>query len=155
MGLIRAVALNVIKSLVPLNLPGSEVIHYLQQMNLGYRRIDMLTDIRTAFDRVKYETQITALKPDSIVPEAWMNTEELGAPYNYRVHLKVTNFDEASGEYITEHKFMFEDDLKSVSDYESDFPDYSVGTSDPAGIQFEGAQVVGVTKNMRAEPAPF
>jgi len=155
MGLIRAVALNVIKSLVPLNLPGSGVIHYLQQMNLTYRKTTMLKDINIAHDRVKYESRVTKLKPDSKVPEAWMNTEELGAPYNYRVHLKVTNFDEASGEYITEHKFMFEDDLKSVSDYESDFPDYSVGTSDPAGIQFEGAQVVGVTKNMRAEPAPF
>jgi len=155
MPLIRAVALNVIKSLVPLNLPGAEVVRMLQQLHITYKRTTMLADIRVAFDRVKYESRITALKPDAVIPDAWMNTEDMGAPYNYRVHLKVTNFDEASGEYITEHKYMFEDDLKSVGDYADDFPDYSAGTSDPEGVQYAGAQVVGVTKNMRVEPAPF
>jgi len=155
MPLIRSVALNVIKSLVPLNLPGAEVIHYLQQMNLGYRRIDMLKDIRTAFDRVKYETQITKLKPDSMVPEAWMNTEKLGAPYNYRVHLKVEYYDEANDAYVTGHRFMFENDLKSVGEYEGDYPDYATAVSTPEEFSYVGSQVVGVTKNMRAEPVPF
>jgi len=155
MSLIRSVALNVIKSLVPLNLPGSEVIHYLQQMNLGYRRIDMLSDIRTAFDRVKYESQIAALKPDSVIPDHWMNTEKLGAPYKYRVHLKVEYYDEANDAYITGHRFMFEDDLKSVGDYEGDYPDYATATATPEDFKYVGSQVVGVTKNMTSEPAPF
>jgi len=155
MPLIRAVALNVIKSLVPLGLPGAEVIHYLQQLNIAYRRTDMLADIRTAFDRVKYESRITALKPDSIVPDKWMNTEQLGSPYNYRVHLKVEYFDEARQGYVTAHRYMFEDDLKSVSEYEGDYPDYSSATSAPEGIQYEGAQVVGITKNMSPGEVPF
>lgn len=155
MGLIRAVALNVIKSLVPLDLPGAQVIHHLQQLNLTYRRIDMLSDIRTAFDRVKYESQITALKPDAVVPDKWMNSEELGSPYNYRVHLKVEYYDEANQVYASAHRFMFEDDLKSVSDYANDYPDYSSATSAPEDIQYIGAQVVGITRNMRPGDAPF
>jgi len=155
MGLIRAVALNVIKSLVPLNLPGSQVIHYLQQLNLSYRRIDMLSDIRTAFDRVKYESQIAALKPDAIVPEAWMNTEKLGSPYNYRVHLKVEYYDESTQGVITAHRYMFEDDLKSIEDYEGDYPDYATATATPEEFQYLGSQVVGITKNMQPGEAPF
>jgi len=155
MPLIRAVALNVIKSLVPLNLPGAQVIHHLQQLNLTYRRTEMLADIRTAFDRVKYESQIAALKPGSKVPEAWMNSEKLGAPYNYRVHLKVTYYDESSQSEITSHRYMFEDDYKSIDDYEGDYPDYATATSTPEDFQYLGSQVVGVTRNMREGEAPF
>ena len=155
MPLIRAVALNVIKSLVPLNLPGAQVIHHLQQLNIAYRRTDMLADIRTAFDRVKYESQIAKLKPGSKVPEAWMNTEKLGAPYNYRVHLKVEYYDEANDAYVTGHRFMFEDDYKTNDDYQGDYPDYATAAATPEEFKYVGSQVVGITKNMAPGEAPF
>jgi len=150
MPLIRSVALDVIKSLVPLNLPGSAVIHYLQMMNLGYRRIDMLADIRKAFDRVKYEDQITHLSPGSVVPDSWMSTEKLGEPYNYRVHMKVTYYDPDTQTFSTEHRFMFADELKPVGEYVEDFPDYAMSKDYVQEKSFEGAVVVGVTKNERA-----
>jgi len=155
MGLIRAVALNVIKSLVPLQLPGAKVIHYLQQMNLTYRRTTMLYDIRAAHGRVKYETQIRKLKPGAKVPDAWKNTEKLGAPYNYRVHMEVEYYDESSQQIVKADRFMFEDEDKTLEEYENDYPDYSGATSDPEGIQYLGSTVVGVTKNMRPGEAPF
>jgi len=155
MPLIRAVALNVIKALVPLNLPGAQIIHHLQQLNVAYRRTDMLADIRTAFDRVKYETQVTALKPTSKVPEAWMNTEKLGEPYNYRVHMKVNYYNPVDDSYSVEHRYMFADDYDAVGDYVEQFPDYALSKEYVQEKEFQGASVVGVTKNMREEPAPF
>lgn len=147
MSLIRAVALNVIKSLVPLNLPGSQILHHLQQLNLTYRRTDMLFDIRKVMDRVKYETQITALRPDQTVPESWMSTEKLGEPYNYRVHMKVDYYDPDTGEYTTGHRFMFADDIKTVGEYVEDFPDYAMSKDYVQDQDFAGASVVGITKN--------
>ena len=155
MPLIRSVALNVIKSLVPLNLPGSEVLRSLNALNLTYRRQDMLADIRKAFGRVKYESQITALKPGQFVPEGWMDTEKLGSPYNYRVHLKVDYYDELTDETITTHRYMFEDEYKSVDEYAGDYPDYATATATPETFKYVSSQVVGVTKNMREAPAPF
>jgi hypothetical protein len=154
MPLIRAVALNIIKSLVPLNLPGSAIISHLQQLGMTYRRTDMLFDIRKAFDRVKYETQITRLSSNSVVPDSWMNSEKLGEPYNYRVHLKVDYYDPDTGEYSTEHRFMFADDIKSVGEYVEDFPDYAMSKDYVQDKSFEGASVVGITKNER-EGVPF
>lgn len=154
MPLARAIALNIIKSFVPLNLPGSAIIHYLQQMNVAYRRTDMLADIRTAFDRVKYETQVTRLGADQVVPRAWMNTEKLGEPYNYRVHLKVDYYDPDTQAYTTEHRFMFADDVKSVGEYVGEFPDYAMSKDYVQERDFAGAQVVGVTRN-ETEGVPF
>jgi len=154
MPLIRAVALNIIKSLVPLNLPGSAIISHLQQLGMTYRRTDMLFDIRKAFDRVKYESQITRLSSDKVVPDSWMNSEKLGEPYNYRVHLKVDYYDPDTGEYSTEHRFMFADDIKSVGEYVEDFPDYAMSKDYVQDKSFEGASVVGITKNER-EGVPF
>jgi len=154
MPLIRAVALNVIKSLVPLNLPGSQILHHLQQLNLTYRRTEMLSDIRTAFGRVKYETQVTALSSDKKVPETWMNREKLNEPYNYRVHLKVDYYDPDTDTYSTEHRFMFADDDKAVGEYIEDFPDYAMSKDYVQERDFAGARVVGITKNT-FEEAPF
>lgn len=147
MGLIRAVALNVIKSMVPLNLPGSAILHHLQQLNLTYRRTDMLFDVRKIMDRVKYESQITALRPDQTVPGSWMSTEKLGEPFNYRVHLKVDYYDPDTGEYTTNHRFMFADDIKTVGEYVEDFPDYAMSKDYVQEQDFAGASVVGITKN--------
>jgi len=154
MPLARAIALNIIKSFVPLNLPGSQIIHYLQELNVAYRRTDMLSDIRTAFDRVKYETQVTGLRADQAVPEAWMNKEDIAAPYNYRVHLKVDYYDPLEGTYTTEHRYMFADDYAPVGDYVEEFPDYALSKDYVQEKEFAGARVVGVTKNMR-EGVPF
>jgi len=154
MSLARAIALNIIKSFVPLNIPGSQIIHYLQELNVTYRRTEMLTDIRTAFDRVKYETQVTALRPDQPVPEAWMSKEEIAAPYNYRVHLKVDYYDPMTDTYDTEHRYMFADEYSAVGDYVEEFPDYAMSKDYVQEKEFAGATVVGVTKNMR-EGVPF
>jgi len=115
----------------------------------------MLADIRTAFDRVKYESRVTKLADDAKVPEAWMNTEKLGEPYNYRVHLKVDYYNPETYEYSTEHRYMFADDYNAVGDYVEEFPDYAMNKGYEQVKEFQGASVVGVTQNMREEPAPF
>ena len=149
MPLARAIALNIIKSFVPLNLPGSVIIHYLQELNVAYRRTDMLADIRTAFDRIKYETRVTALRPDQAVPEKWMNREEIAAPYRYRVHLKVDYYDPEHDITTTEHRFMFSDERSPVGDYVNEFPDYALSKDYVQEKEFVGASVVGVTMNTR------
>lgn len=154
MPLARSVALNIIKSFVPLNLPPHRIISYLTELGVTYRRQEMLSDIRTAFDRVKYETQIASLRPDQKVPEGWMNKEDMLAPYNYRVHLKVDYLDPETGIIDTEHRYMFADDYTGVGDYVEQFPDYALSTESPPGKEFQGAHVVGVTKNIR-EGVPF
>uniref|UniRef100_A0A6H1ZUP6 Uncharacterized protein n=1 Tax=viral metagenome TaxID=1070528 RepID=A0A6H1ZUP6_9ZZZZ len=154
MSLARSIALNIIKSFVPLNLPGTKIISYLTELGVTYRRTEMLADIRTAFDRVKYETQVTALSPDQKVPEAWMNKEDIAAPYTYRVHLKVDYYDPVADSYSTEHRYMFSDDYAAVGDYVEEFPDYAMSKDYVQEKEFTGAQVVGITQNTRGE-VPF
>lgn len=155
MPLIRAVALNVIKSLVPLNLPGSQVIRYLQQLNLTYRRTEMLADIRTAFDRIRYEAQVTKLRSDQKVPASWMNREEMTTPYKYRVQMKVDYYDPDTQVSSTEHRYMFADDYSTVGDYAEQFPDYAASKDYTQDRDYVGVTVVGVTVNMRAGAVSF
>lgn len=150
MALARAVALNIIKSFVPLGLPGSRIIHYLQELNVAYRRTDMLADIRRAYGRIKYETQVTGLRGDQRVPEAWMSREEFAAPYKYRVHLKVDYYYKDTNTIETEDRYMFSDDYARVDDYVDEFPDYAISTDSPPGKDFQGAKVIGVTENISA-----
>ncbi len=154
MPLARAIALNIIKSFVPLNLPGSAIIHYLQELNVAYRRVDMLADIRAAYGRIKYETQVAGLRSDQVVHEGWMSREEMAAPYNYRVHLKVDYYDPDTDTYSTEHRYMFADEASSVGDYAEQFPDYAMSKEYVQDRDYVGVSVIGVTKNMR-EGVPF
>ncbi len=149
MSLARSIALNIIKSFVPLNVPGSQIIHYLQELNVAYRRTDMLADIRTAYGRIKYETQVGNLNPDQVVPESWMSREVINAPYNYRVTLKVDYYDPTTDLYSTETRSMFSDEYKPVGQYIDDFPDYALSKDYEQVKEFQGARVVGVTMNTR------
>ena len=153
MSLARSIALNVIKSFVPLNIPGSEIIGYLKTLGVSYRRTDMLTDIRVAYGRVKYETNISNLRSDQTVPVAWMSREEINAPYNYRVTLKVNYYDPVNDVYTTEQRSMFADEYKSVGNYVNDFPDYALSKDYVQEKEFQGASVVGVTINTKGGAA--
>jgi len=149
MPLIRAVALNIIKSMVPLNLPGSQIISYLKELNISYRRTDMLFDIRKAFDRVKYETRIAALKAGQRVPESWMNKEALKQPYNYLVHFKVDIYDPDTETYSTVHRYMYDNENLPVGEFADKFPDYAFEEGSPSEYDYGAITVVGVTKNER------
>jgi len=155
MPLARAIALNIIKSMVPLNLPGAKIISTLQQLGVTYRRTAMLEDIRIASGRIKYETQVSNLSDNNVVPENWMSHETLGKPYDYKVHFKVDYYNNVTGEYSTEHRFMFSDDLKKVGDYKNDFPDYAMLTESDETNEYMGSSVIGVTKNMTPGEVPF
>lgn len=155
MGIIRAVAVNVIKSVVPLGWSSTAVVGHLKHMGLGYHNTTMLADVRKAFGRVKYESQIRALKPGSKVPDAWMDTDKLGAPFNYRVHLKVEYYDEETGTYDTGDRFMFQNENKPVDEFEGVYPDYATAVATPESFKYVGSTVVGVTKNERPGEVPF
>lgn len=155
MPLARAIVLNIIKSMVPLNLPGSQIISVLQHLNVAYRRTEMLNDIRLASGRIKYETQVTGLSSNQVVPEAWMSKEVLGKPYTYKVHFKVDYYDTDTKEYTSEDRYMFSDDKKSVGDYASDLPDYADSKGYETTKEYMGIKVIGVTKNMTPGEVPI
>jgi len=107
----------------------------------------MLEDIRIAAGRIKYESQVSSLSVNQVVPDAWMSTETVGEPYNYRVHFKVDYYDTINGQYVTEDRYMFSDDKKKVGDYSEDFPDYALNTDSSPDYEYMGSRVIGVTKN--------
>jgi hypothetical protein len=147
MSLIRSAALNVIKSIIPLNLPSSQIISVLINFGLSYNRQSMLEDIRTANGRVKYQSQIENLSSNQVVPESWMTSEKLGAPYEYRVHFKVSYYDNETAEYVNTYRYMFSDDYASVGNWEDQYPGYSDPSNYSPGYEFMGAKVMGVAKN--------
>jgi len=147
MPLARSIALNIIKGLVPLNLPGSQVIHYLQELHVTYQRTQMLADIRTAFDRIKYEPQVTALAGDRKIPTAWMSSEEFSSPFRYRVSLKVEYYNNATDEYKTEHRYMFSDEYLSRDDWADCFPEYAINADTYEEREIVGVSTIGVTRN--------
>jgi hypothetical protein len=124
MGLIRSAALSVIKSFVPLNLPYNSIISTLSRMGLTYRRTDMLADIRSAYGRSKYQTQIERLTGNQYVPEDWMYNEKLGAPYNYRIQFRMQYYDPETGQVMETYRHMFHDDYLKNQDYINEFPYY-------------------------------
>lgn len=147
MGLIRSIALNYIKSQAGLNIPGSTIIEGLARQGLTYRRTDMLTDIRQAEGRVKYQTQIEKLTGNQLVPNAWMTNEKLGAPYDYRVQFKVTYYDPATDQLISTYRHMFTDTYVNKAGWMSDFPTYAEQTGSTPDWEFYSIEVSGVAKN--------
>jgi len=149
MPLARSVGQAILKSLVPFNLPGWQMVQIVRQAGYGYHYQTMLGDIREYTGRFKYEPQVTGLGSNQVITESWMNRVEMSGPYRYKVWADVSYYDPASGDYITDVRSMYTDDLKKVGDYQRDFGDVLESAGCRCDMEFMSVKVRGMDLNTR------
>ena len=128
MALARAIGQAIFKSLAPEGLPAGAMIKMAQKMGGGYRRTDMLADIRKYTGRIKYEAPIRAMGGNNAVPRGWMVETDLNEPgANYRVFGKAQFYDWNTGTEFEQTVSFYHTDLMKKDDYARDFNDYFRG----------------------------
>jgi hypothetical protein len=93
-GSIRAIARTAIPRLVAQGLGSNAIIRSLAGMNLTYRRVNMLADIRKFSGLAKLEKVARSLPGDVLYPRYGMVEAEFRAARRYLVTARMTLFDE-------------------------------------------------------------
>jgi hypothetical protein len=88
-----------------------------QDTGISYRRERMLTDWRSVQGLYKFESSITALDPNAIIPSRFVTDEMHSVNYNYLAGVEYKYTDAVTGETITGMRMVDSDELLSKADY--------------------------------------
>lgn len=149
MALARAVGQAILKSLIPFNMPGWQMIAIVKKAGYSYRNTLMLSDIREYTGRLKYEEQVRGLLSNQAIPGGWMNRVEMKGPYKYKVWADVKYYDPVSGDFVTDARAMYTDDLKKIQEQKNDFEDRLHESGCRCDMEFWSAEIRGMDINTK------
>uniref|UniRef100_A0A6M3LC89 Uncharacterized protein n=1 Tax=viral metagenome TaxID=1070528 RepID=A0A6M3LC89_9ZZZZ len=149
MPIARSIGQAILKTLAPEGYSAVQMINILQGSGFTYRRQDMLSDIREYTGRVKYETQIRGLHANDVVPRGWMNEVEMNYPYKYKVWADVNYYDPATGQYITDVRSVYTDDLLKKEDYRGFIEGVETAQNYREGMDLTSVDIRGLDVNTR------
>lgn len=121
MSLARSIGKMIIERLATEGLGSNQIIKYAQSVGGGYRRTDMLNDIRVATGRFKNEYFVNNLGSNEVVPTGLMIENDLSYDASYRVYGRYVYYDEFQDEYFEETKSFYTDDLANKGKWSDDF----------------------------------
>jgi len=147
MGLEKAIGKAIISYFAPQGLPYNEIIGIARRSGGGYRRQDMLSDIRAITGRVKMQTQVENLAVGVSVPKHLMVNTDLGFPYKYRVYGESTYFDEELETEVIKTSSFYTDDLDTIETWEGDFVGFYEGQYSENNQTLRQFKVKGVEHN--------
>lgn len=125
MGLARAIGQAIFKSMAPQLAGSAEMIRAARKLGGTYRKTDMLADIRTYTQRAKYQTSISRMSGNKVVPKSWMVETVLKEPgANYRVFGKAKFYDWNTGTEFEKTVSFYHTDLMNKDNFGQDFHDY-------------------------------
>lgn len=121
MGLEKAIAKAIFRSMVGKGMGSNRLIRLAQSQGGSYRRIDMLNDIRKMEDRLKYEKQTLAIPFNEKVPRRLMIETDLKQQAKYRIQGYMTVYDEDTDSYLTQKASFYTDNYSETGDYAEAF----------------------------------
>lgn len=147
MAIARSVGQNILKSLISANIPGWQMISIVRSAGYGYRYQTMLSDIREYTGRVKYESQVTGLNVNNVIPSGWMNKVDMEGPYKYKVWADVNYYDPETNSYISDVKSLYADEYLRIGDYQEYIEDNLVAGGYYAGMDIMSVKIRGLDVN--------
>lgn len=122
-GIARTIGRTFIPSLVKRGLGGNVIQRYLMSKGLGYRRIDMLKDVREITGLMKMEKYVKAFSGSEKFSKFGMVEHELSKDRRYRVFGRITSTSRDTGEVITQSISFYDDELRSKDNWVKAFQD--------------------------------
>jgi len=148
MPLERAIGRAILRGLAREGIGISRMIGIVRAAGGGYNYQSMLNDARMFTERLKYQTQITNLTGNQVVPRAWMSEVQLGMPYRYRVFGEVTFYDPDSNQHVVKTSSFYSDDYLKKGDYEAEFMDFFEKRYDEENLELISFKQTSVEHNL-------
>jgi len=147
MPLQRAIGQAIFKRLAGQGLSAGSMIKLAKVSGGSYRRIDMLSDIRTFNNRRIHENAIRAMPAGATVPQGYMSEEVLKQPRRYRIFGDAIYQDKRTGVMYIKKVSMYSDDLSDNLDYAHSFIEYQpLSETDPTVVAIDFNQT-GLSHN--------
>lgn len=123
MSISRSIGYSFIQPMVKQGLSANRIYSMLVKAGVGYRKQDMLADIRVFSGRHANQTQVTSLGGNNAVPTNYMVETELRRPYKYRVYGETHYYDFETGDEIIQEGSFYTDELAKKQDWEQAYVD--------------------------------
>ena len=122
MGIERSLFRTMLPEWSRLGFSGSAMIRQAGRMGIAtYRRKDMLSDIRSAQDRVSFGNKLMDFPGNQRPVKSVMAETELRAARKYRVFGTFQTRDTETGRVQYEHKSFYTDTLRTKADFADEF----------------------------------
>lgn len=117
----RAIGRLLIPNLVGQGLGANAIIRQLRGMGMGYRRINMLADVREFAGLIRREVAARSTPVGEKPKPGVMVEMELKRPYKYRVFADVDYEDIETGAIQSQTVSFYTDELKPFDDWVEDY----------------------------------
>jgi len=136
-----------IPSLVREGLSANRIIQTFRALGLGYRRTDMLSDIREASGLAKLEGIVRSVDPFQAMPRYAMVETRLPADRRYRIFGKAKIKDKETGEEFEQMVSMYDDENKGKAGWTESWLDYIPETGTGEKGKVIDLEIVSVEHN--------
>lgn len=147
MGIERSIGLAIINKLAPQGIGANEIIRIARSFGGGYRRTEMLADIRTSGQRFMNQYFVEKTASNEVIPQGLMVEKDLGYDAKYRIYGNYSYYDEESDDYFEETKSFYSDDLTQKGKWEDDFVSAFDESYLSEGKEFIAFNITGVEHN--------
>lgn len=147
MSIARSIGYSFIEPMVKAGIGSNRIYNLLRQAGVGYRKQDVLNDIRVFSNRNKMSTQIEGLTGNRVVPTNYMTDTELRRPYKYRVYGEIHSWDFEEGTEVISQGSFYTDDLAKKEDWEESFKDQYRRSEKYPDLEIMSFHISGVDHN--------
>jgi len=143
-GSIRAVAMATIPRLVAQGLGANAIINVWKPLDLTYRRITMLADIRKISGLAKLEKQVRKVAPNKLFPQYAMVESKFRAARRYFIHARMMVTDEETGETVERWVSFFSNQRMTKDQWTEGFLAGYVSAMYGVGMSIESVELASV-----------
>lgn len=147
MPLERAIGKAIIRGLLGSDLSANAIINIARTQGGGYRRKEMLSDIRSGRGLLQQQENFTKLHPDTVIPKSYFTQSEFDYDAKYRIHGNAQFYNPDTDQWFTQRKTMYTNDFMDKQGWAKQFDEQFAGGYDQEGMLYMGFEVVGAEHN--------
>lgn len=138
----RGLARNLMSGFYERGLNSGQALKELQELGLGYRRQDFLTDFRSGLEGYKARTAIRYVRGENVPSERILEAKYFKSPDHYSLVFKYEGTDTTTGETREGYFFYHRNSLETREKMEQDAADWFTSKHDQYGIDVGSIRVV-------------
>ena len=142
----RAILFQLANRLFPLGLSFNNIVNISRSMGFGYRRQDMLYDLRQWLNKYRSFDMAKGIDWDKRVPYSSMPASDFKKDYKFKVHANILYRDPLTGEILRFAHTRYTNAWLSPSGYENYIDNRIKDKKYMPGMEYAGVEFLGVER---------
>lgn len=139
---IRNLAQNLFSGFYERGLSASAALKELQEIGLGYRRTDFLSDYASGQSSFSQAVKIRFVKESNVPSESILQPKYFGTPDRYSMVYKYTGSDITTGEERSGYFFYHRNSLDTKANMEHEAGEWLTSQAEKYGVDVESIRLV-------------